>query len=133
MYDNVSKGAWNNSRIVLTAFVSALIGGVVALLLFGKLSSLSELWMLGEVRREKLTEQDADNLRHIATGIEEFAVDHDGRFPGSLDEVGPPYLPVKIFIPGSNPAQLYTYHYPAADPRWGNYDIVDDARSTHPF
>lgn len=91
MYDNVSKGVWNNSRIVLTTFVSALIGGVVALLLFGNLSSLSELWMLGEVRREKLTEQDADNLRRIATGIEEFAVDNKRRFPSSIAEVGPPY------------------------------------------
>jgi|GEM_PF-4033430 len=122
----MSMRAWINSRLVLAAFFSALIGGVVALLLFGNLSSLSELWMLGEVRRQKLTEQNTDNLRRIATGLEEFAVDHNGSFPASLDEVGPQYLPAKIFIPGSNPAQLYTYHQPAADPRWGNYDIVDD-------
>lgn len=111
---------------MLTAFVSALIGGAVALLLFGNLSSLSNLWMLGEVRRQKLTDQDAENLKRIATGLEQFAVDHAGNYPARLDQLGSPYLPAKIFIAGSDPAQLYTYHYPAADPRWGSYDIVDD-------
>lgn len=111
--------------VVLVEAIAAVIGGYVALLLFGSAAS-NKLAALSEVRRQELTEQDSENLKRIATAVEEYSVDHAGQYPRFLDDLSAQYLSQMIFIPGSNPAKQYFYVRYPENHTLGAYVIEDD-------
>ena len=77
-------------------------------------------------RDESITAADEGNLKAIATAVEEYAVDHAGRYPDRLDELQPTYIKVLPVVPGGDGSGKYTYHHPASRPFPANYDIWDD-------
>lgn len=111
---------------VVLALVAAIVGGLIALWLVGGWSAVGRLGILAEARRQELGQQDLENLKRIATPVEEFAVDHRGLYPRFLDEVGAPFLPQTIYIPGSSPAKPYTYVRDPANTTFGKYVVADD-------
>jgi len=112
--------------VLVVAIVAAVIGGYVALRLFGGVAASNKLAALSEVRRQELTEQDTENLKRIATAVEEYFVDHGGQYPRFLDDLPAQYLPQTVFIPGSNPAKPYIYVRYPANHALGAYVIEDD-------
>jgi|GEM_PF-4705131 len=112
--------------VVAVAIVAAVIGGYVAFWLFGGVAASNKLAGLSEVRRQELTEQDTENLKRIATAVEEYFVDHSGQYPRFLDDLSAPYLSQTIFIPGSSPAKPYIYVRYPANHTLGAYVIEDD-------
>jgi hypothetical protein len=65
-------------------------------------------------------------LKHIATALEEYAIDHDNRYPDTLSDVsGPPYLNGVPIVPGSLTGAHYSYRRAPADQRLGSYVITD--------
>src|SRR5579864_5489269 len=120
------RSALETRRLVLVGVISAVIGGVVSVLVFARLSDPSRLHLLAEVRQQQLAQQDADNLNRIGLALNQYAVDHNGNYPTSLDELGPTYLESQLYNQGSNPAQPYAYDYPAVDKDWGSFDLIDN-------
>jgi len=75
-------------------------------------------------REQAQLAQDEVNMRNIATALETYGVDN-GRYPATLRELVPKYLPPPLpAVPGTKAA--YVYHHPSADKRLGSYDIEDD-------
>ena len=89
-------------------------------------------------RDESRMAADQANLKQIATALEEYAVDHGGRYPDRLVQLLPTYLKSLPDIPGSERAHPYVYHHPATVPvkttngsvrpglQAGAYDIWDN-------
>jgi Tfp pilus assembly protein PilE len=75
-------------------------------------------------RAESQMAADQANLKSIATALEEYAVDHRGRYPDRLTQLTPTYLKTLPEVPGTDSAGAYTYHHPAS--RKAAYDIWDD-------
>jgi len=69
---------------------------------------------------------DQGNLKQIATALEEYAVDHSGRYPDRLVQLQPTYLKSLPEIPGTENAHIYAYHHPSSLPLKAAYDIWDD-------
>lgn len=72
-----------------------------------------------------MTLDDQENLKRLATSIEEYSVDHNGAYPTLLAALQPLYLPAMSWVPGSDPPTPYRYEIPASRPQWGKWDIVD--------
>ena len=71
---------------------------------------------------------DIGNLAQIGTSLEEYAVDHNGKHPHSLQELlkanRGAYMSQTPTVPGSGGS--YTLLVPPTDDRMGAYEIVDD-------
>lgn len=112
------------------AFLAGLVGVLVGLII-GKHSladpGARQLAEMAEVRRQELTQTDATRMKSLATALEEYAVDNNGKYPAKLDDLKPPYLSAAVtIIPASDPATQYTYENPPSDPAFGLYDIKDN-------
>ena len=115
-----------SGNALLAGFVGALLGELVGKTILHR-SAQKELAAEEELRRQQLTERDETQLKAIATGIEEFRVDHGGAYPKTLADLPTIYLNAGTrMIPGSDPIAYYTYEYPASDPSFGGYDIKDN-------
>src|ERR1017187_95182 len=77
---------------------------------------------------EHLLGLDEGNLGQLALGMEEYAIDHSGKYPRSFDELIKSnqgvYLKQVPAVPGSG--GRYTLVVPPADKRMGGYEILDD-------
>jgi hypothetical protein len=77
--------------------------------------------------KRDLSTTEYGKFRDLSIALNEYAAAHFGYFPPNLDA-----LQLKgealawSYVPGSKPARWYTYHHPAAYPKWGSYDIVDE-------
>lgn len=69
---------------------------------------------------------DQANLKQIAVAIEEYAVDHQGRYPTRLGQLLPTYLKSIPDVPGPANPTTYAYHKPAVLSANAKYDIWDN-------
>lgn len=113
------------SNALLGAFVGAVLGVLVGKRL-QQHSAQNDLAAEYELLRIRRTEEDIQGLKRIATSAEEYAVDHSGRYPPSLETMRPVYLTMAPYIPGSDPPAKYVYDSPALDPKYGSYDVRDN-------
>jgi hypothetical protein len=109
-------GSW------IGAFVGALLGEIVG----HHFVLRSDQHIQEQLDLERRTDEDEAALKGLATALEEYAVDHDGTFPATLDALRPTYFPRPPWIPESEPPAAYKYENPAARPDWGRWDIVDN-------
>lgn len=78
-------------------------------------------------RAESAMVADEGNLKTIATGLEEYAVDHNGKYPDHLPQLVPQYLKALPPVPGGDGTGAYDYHHPASLPGpAAPYEIWDD-------
>ena len=77
-------------------------------------------------RGESMMAADENNLKTIATGVEEYAVDHGGKYPDHLPQLVPGYLKTLPSVPGGDGAGAYDYHRRASAPGAAAYEIWDD-------
>jgi len=66
---------------------------------------------------------DMGNLKQIATALEEYSVDHGGKYTSSFENLKSPYMDAVPTVPESGGA--YTIVIPP-DPKMGSYEIMDD-------
>ena len=73
-----------------------------------------------------LSEMSADqaNLKAIAVAVEEYAVDHNGKYPDGLPQLVPTYLKQLPNVPGGDGTGAYDYHHPGSGS--AAYEIWDD-------
>jgi hypothetical protein len=76
-------------------------------------------------QRAVYTIVDAVFVKHIAVALEEFAVDHSGKYPDALSDVEPLYLNSVPIVPGSPTGSHYGYEKAPTDRRLGSYVITD--------
>lgn len=76
-------------------------------------------------RSESMMAADKANLKNIATALEEYAVDHNGKYPDHLPQLVPGYLKALPPVPGGDGTGAYDYHHPAS-PHSVAYEIWDD-------
>jgi hypothetical protein len=77
-------------------------------------------------RAESMMAANEGNLKMIATGLEEYAVDHNGKYPDHLPQLVPTYLKALPPVPGGDGTGAYDYHHPASPPGAAAYEIWDD-------
>ena len=117
-----ASAATNNAGTWIGTFVAALLGSLIGHHI--TLRQDERIQAAADARRR--TEEDEGGLKTIATALEEYAVDHNGAFPSSLDALKPLYYNRPPWIPESDPPAQYRYDKPALDPRWGAWDIIDN-------
>jgi hypothetical protein len=69
---------------------------------------------------------DKANLKMIAVGLEDYAVEHDGKYPDHLPQLVPQYIKALPVVPGGDGTGAYDYHHPASLPGDAAYEIWDD-------
>lgn len=107
-------------------WVFVLLGCIVVLLAVPMILMVAAIAIPNFLRAREQAQlaQDEVNMRNIATALETYNVDN-GRYPASLRELVPKYMPPPLpTVPGTKAA--YVYHHPPADKRLGSYDIEDD-------
>ena len=69
---------------------------------------------------------DIGNLKQLALAMEEYALDHNGKYPKTFKELTQShiYLATLPSVPGSG--GTYTLLVPPGDTRMGGYEILDD-------
>jgi zinc ribbon protein len=77
-------------------------------------------------RDESSFAQDENNLKQIATAVEQYGVDHSGKYPDNLPELVPTYMPKLPVVPGGDNTGAYDYHHPASMQPGAGYEIWDD-------
>lgn len=103
-------------------FVGALLGEIIG----HRVALRSDVRMQQQLDSQRRTTEDETALRGIATALDEYAVDHNGAYPASLDALRPLYYNRPAWIPETaHPAQ-YRYEVPAARAEWGKWDVVDN-------
>jgi len=119
------RAASGNASAVIGGFLGALLGGLIA----HHIAIGSDVHRQQELLRNQMTIDDENNLKRIATALEEYAVDHNGVYPSQIASLQPLYLPTMSWVPGSDPPAPYRYEIPASRPQWGKWDIVDAGMS----
>ena len=115
-------GATNNAGTWVGTFVAALLGALIG----HHITLRADQQAQAQLDARRKTEEDENSLKTIATAIEEYAVDHDGKFPPSLDSLKPLYYNRPAWIPETDPPTQYRYDYPALESGWGAWDIIDN-------
>ena len=77
-------------------------------------------------KAESMTVADENNLKQIAMALEQYAVDHDGKYPQNLPQLVPAYIAKLPVVPGGDGTGAYDYHHPASMAADGKYEIWDD-------
>jgi len=105
-----------------------IVVGVLAILGLPFLAIVAAIAIPNFVHARALSQMAADqaNLRQIAAALDEYAVDHHGRYPERLAQLQPAYLKSLPEVPGETSGGTYTYHRPATSPVAAAYDIWDD-------
>ena len=119
------RAANGNASALIGGFLGALLGELIA----HHISVGSDRRVQQELLHNQMTIDDENNLKRIATALEEYSVDHNGTFPAQLASLQPLYLPTMSWVPGSDPPVPYRYEIPASRPQWGKWDIVDAGTS----
>jgi len=81
-------------------------------------------------RDESVLAADQGNLKQIATALEMYAVDHNGKYPDDLPQLVPQYIAKLPVVPGGDSTGAYDYHHPATVQPGAKYEIWDDGSMT---
>jgi hypothetical protein len=77
-------------------------------------------------RAESMMVADENNLKNVAIALEQYAVDHNGKYPDHLPQLVPQYLKALPVVPGGDGTGAYDYHRLAPGPGAAEYEIWDD-------
>lgn len=109
--------------LVVLLIVAAVL--FLALQVFGVVAAIT-IPSFVHARAESQLVTDQENLKRIATALEQYAVDHGGNYPDNLPQLVPTYLPKLPVVPGGDNTGAYDYHHPASLQSGGKYEVWDD-------
>jgi len=103
-----------------------IIAGAAAFLALPIMAILAAILIPNFLHARALSEMAADqgNLKQIAVALEEYAVDHSGRYPDRLPQLVPKYVAHLPNVPGGDGTGAYDYHHPGQQS--SAYEIWDD-------